>query len=96
MVHTLVVNSASVLYGLAATSNEKTIDPVEFASQQRELSRATTVHKALPPQTFLFGEKGSRNGGLYIQRSGNTRVRVNVVVEYNVLAFRVGCVMAWR
>lgn len=76
--------------------NEKTIDPVEFASQQRELSRATTVHKALPPQTFLFGEKGSHNGGLYIQRSGNTRVRVNAVVEYNVLAFRVGCVMAWR
>ncbi|PFX26118.1 uncharacterized protein LOC111329382 isoform X1 [Stylophora pistillata] len=60
--------------------NEKAIDPVEFASQQRELSRATTIYKTLPPPNFWFGEKGSRNGGLYIQRSANTRdVRDSVV-----------------
>lgn len=54
--------------------NEKTIDPVEFASQQRELSRVATLYKTYAPQTVIFGERGSKNGGLYIPRPGNTRV----------------------
>lgn len=73
--------------------NDRTVDPVDFASQQRELSRAITVYKASVPQTFLYGEKGSRNGGLYVQRSGNSRVS-RVFLEHNFLAFRVGCAMA--
>jgi len=52
--------------------NEKTLDPVEFASQQRELSRVTNLYKTYAPQTVVFGEKGSKNGGLYFPKTGNT------------------------
>ena len=50
--------------------NDRTSNPVEFASQQRELSRAANFYKT--PQTVALGEKGSKNGGLYFPRSGNT------------------------
>lgn len=58
--------------------NDGTLDPVEFASQQRELSRVANLYKTygLPPtyapQTVVLGEKGSKNGGLYFPRQGNT------------------------
>ncbi|XP_078372676.1 uncharacterized protein LOC144656322 isoform X2 [Oculina patagonica] len=52
--------------------NDRTRDPVEFASQQRELSRVATLYKTYVPQTVIFGEKGSRNGGLFVPRPGNT------------------------
>lgn len=51
--------------------NEKTLDPVEFASKQRELSRVTNLYKTYVPQTVVFGEKGSKNGGLYFPKTGN-------------------------
>ena len=54
--------------------NEKAIDPVQFASQQRELSRFANLYKTYAPQTVIIGEKGNRNGGLYFARPGNTRV----------------------
>ena len=55
--------------------NDRAIDPVEFASQQRELSRVATLYKTYVPPTVILGEKGSRNGGLYFPRTGNnTRV----------------------
>lgn len=53
--------------------NDRTVDPVEFASKQREISRVATLYKTYaPPQTVVFGEKGSQNGGLYFPRPGNT------------------------
>lgn len=52
--------------------NDRSSDPVEFASQQRELSRAANFYKTYAPQTVVLGEKGSKNGGLYFPRSGNT------------------------
>lgn len=54
--------------------NDRTVDPVQFASQQRELSRVATLYKTYAPQTVIFGEKGNRNGGLYFPRPGNTKV----------------------
>lgn len=54
--------------------NDKAIDPVQFASQQRELSRFATLYKTYAPQTVIIGEKGNRNGGLYFAKPGNTRV----------------------
>ena len=54
--------------------NDKTIDPVQFASQQRELSRFATLYKTCAPQTVIIGDKGNRNGGLYFARPGSTRV----------------------
>lgn len=52
--------------------NDRTVDPVAFASQQRELSRVHTLYKTyVPHPTVIFGEKGSTNGGLYFPRPGN-------------------------
>ena len=52
--------------------NDRTLDPVEFASKQRELSRVANLYKTYAPRTVVFGEKGSTNGGLYFPRTGNT------------------------
>lgn len=51
-------------------NNEKPLDPVEFASQQRELSRVANLYKTYAPQTVILGEKGTQYGGLYLPRSG--------------------------
>lgn len=63
------INDESSVY-----KNDKAIDPVQFASHQRELSRFATLYKTYAPQTVIIGEKGNRNGGLYFARPGNTRV----------------------
>ncbi|KAK2557334.1 Actin filament-associated protein 1 [Acropora cervicornis] len=59
--------------------NDKTLDPVEFASQQRELSRVSNFYKTYAPQTVILGEKGSKNSGSYLPRSGiSTHSRDNI------------------
>lgn len=59
--------------------NDKTLDPVEFASQQRELSRVSNFYKTYAPQTVILGEKGSTNSGPYLSRSGiSTYSRVSL------------------
>ena len=59
--------------------NDKTLDPVEFASQQRELSRVSNFYKTYAPQTVILGEKGSKNSGSYLPRSGiSTHSRVSL------------------
>lgn len=52
--------------------NDRTLDPVQFASQQRELSRVANLYKTYAPQTVILGEKGSKNGGLYFPKPSNT------------------------
>ena len=63
--------------------NDKVIDPVQFASQQRELSRFATLYKTYAPQTVIIGEKGNRNGGLYFAKPGNTRVSDEASISWD-------------
>ena len=59
--------------------NDKTLDPVEFASQQRELSRVANFYKTYAPQTVILGEKDNQNSGSYLPRSGiSTYSRVSL------------------
>ena len=64
--------------------NDRPFDPIEFASQQRQLSRAANIYRSYVPQKNAVGrEDGNKSGGaLYIPSPTNAAfARVSVRVK---------------